>query len=519
MARALVAALVALLLATPIAHAHGRPGGPHTAHGHGLPLGPPSLPETRTVDRLAPGLTYTKIVRGQLSPDDGWTVDAAVVASAQDAQTEAQRLRAAGFDAETSALPGPPDLHQPGPFAYRVRSGLFATKAEADARVAAIAAAGIPVRGSVFTAEDGGPTTGPWVVHVLSVDPRRFQGDIAPTLSNDVVVDREKLSSMSARHGALAGINGGYFVIGAADGTPGDLAGSSILDGQLVSEAVDGRTDLLLDHGNPIVGALADAQTVTASDGATRVLDGDNRAPGLIRACGGTGGDLPTERPLHDITCTDPGELIEFAPIFGAPTPSGDGVEAVLDRTGAVTAVRTPRGGPIPPGGSVLAGTGDAAEWLNAHAKPGARLRIGTRVQTERGPLWPHRGLDVVNGGPRLLRGGREDIDAEAEGFDHPGDVAFWYAFGLRRNPRTIAGTTRNHKLLLVAVDGRAPGYSAGLSFAEEAAVLRALGAKDAVNLDGGGSTTMTIRGTVVTRPSDATGERPIGDAILFEPR
>ena len=64
----------------------------------------------------------------------------------------------------------------------------------------------------------------------------------------------------------------------------------------------------------------------------------------------------------------------------------------------------------------------------------------------------------------------------------------------------------------------RAPGYSAGLDFEEEAAVMRALGARDAVNLDGGGSTTMTIRGTVVTRPSDATGERPIGDAILLLP-
>jgi exopolysaccharide biosynthesis protein len=120
----------------------------------------------------------------------------------------------------------------------------------------------------------------------------------------------------------------------------------------------------------------------------------------------------------------------------------------------------------------------------------------------------------VVNGGPRLLPA----IDAAAEGFDHPGDVTFWYGFGLRRNPRTMAGVTRDGRLLLVAVDGRAPGYSAGLSFAEEAAVMRALGARGAVNLDGGGSTTMTVRGTVVTRPSDATGERPLGDAILALP-
>jgi exopolysaccharide biosynthesis protein len=82
-----------------------------------------------------------------------------------------------------------------------------------------------------------------------------------------------------------------------------------------------------------------------------------------------------------------------------------------------------------------------------------------------------------------------------------------------------MAGVTRDGRLLLVAVDGRAPGFSAGLDFEEEALVMRALGASDAVNLDGGGSTTMTVRGNVVTRPSDATGERPIADAIVITER
>ena len=82
-----------------------------------------------------------------------------------------------------------------------------------------------------------------------------------------------------------------------------------------------------------------------------------------------------------------------------------------------------------------------------------------------------------------------------------------------------MAGVTRDGRLLLVAVDGRAPGYSAGLNFEEEAAVMLALGAVNAVNLDGGGSTTMTVRGNIVTRPSDATGERPIADAIVVAGR
>ena len=286
------------------------------AHG-GLPLGSGQLEESRSTDVLAPGVTYTKVVRGELSASDGWTADVAIAARAE-ADDLAQRLQAAGFDAHVTALLGPPDAPSRGAFAYRVRSGLFGLRGQADERVAEIRAAGLPVRGSVFTAEDGGPTSGPWVVHVLSVEPDRYRGRIAPTLANDVVADRETLSSLSARRGALAGINGGYFVIGEADGTPGDLAGSSILDGRVVSEAVDGRTDLVLGRRGPFVSALSDSQWVTASDGATRVLDGDDREPGLIRACGGTGGDLPTELPLHDITCTDDSELIRDTPILGA---------------------------------------------------------------------------------------------------------------------------------------------------------------------------------------------------------
>lgn len=508
MSRALLSLLVAVLLALPaVAQAEEE-----------LPLGSPTLRETRTTDVLAPGVSYTKIVRGRASEHDGWTVDVAVLAGRADAKALVRRLRAAGFDASMRTLGRAPDDRARGPLAYRVRSGLFETRSAADAHAVELTRAGFSVRGPVFTAEDGERTTGPWVVHVLSVDDAAYAGGVDPVLANDVVVDRERLSSISARKAALAGVNGGYFVIGSADGTPGDLAGTSILGGRLISEAVDGRTDLLLEGEDASVAPIWDSESVTASDGAVRLLDGDDRKPGLIRACGGQGGDLPTERPLHDISCTDDSELIRYLPEFGPSTEPGPGAEALLDATGRVTAVREPRGGPIPAGGSVLAGTGEAADWLRRHAQPGNTLTVTSRARTDQGALALTPDLDVVNGGPRLLRDGKPDITAAAEGFDRPGDPGFYYAFALRRNPRTIAGVARDGRLLLVAVDGRAPGYSAGLDFEEEAAVMRALGARDAVNLDGGGSTTMTIRGNVVTRPSDPTGERPIGDAVLVMP-
>jgi hypothetical protein len=69
------------------------------------------------------------------------------------------------------------------------------------------------------------------------------------------------------------------------------------------------------------------------------------------------------------------------------------------------------------------------------------------------------------------------------------------------------------------AVDGRQPGVSVGMSLFMLSDLLLELGAIDAMNLDGGGSTTMVIQNKLVNKPSDQTGERPVSDAILVFPR
>ena len=122
-----------------------------------------------------------------------------------------------------------------------------------------------------------------------------------------------------------------------------------------------------------------------------------------------------------------------------------------------------------------------------------------------------------MGGGPRLLRGGRVAVTAKAEGFAPPQAPAFYGTFVAAR-PRTLAGVRADGKLLLVTVDGRRPGWSAGMTLPEAARLMRSLGARDAVNLDGGGSTAMTVRGEVVNRPSDRTGERPVSDGVYALP-
>ena len=71
----------------------------------------------------------------------------------------------------------------------------------------------------------------------------------------------------------------------------------------------------------------------------------------------------------------------------------------------------------------------------------------------------------------------------------------------------------------MIVADGRQPDYSVGMSLQELAEFLLGLGAIDAMNLDGGGSTTMVLNGKVVNQPSDKEGERKVGDAILVFPR
>jgi hypothetical protein len=486
-----------------------------------LPLGSPSLQETRTTEQIAPGVKYTEIVRGEQSRKDFYTVDVAFKADRASAEQVAAQLEADGHDARIETITErAPDDPQTGPLGYLVRTGSFTTQAEADALRAELAAKGYTGLRTVYTGEDGGETSGPWVVHVLEIDPNLYQGTVTPELATEIVPGRETLTSISDRTDSLAAINGGYFVIGENDGTPGDHVGISVIDGVLVSEAVDGRTSLILPPGSgegADIAAISDTVTATSSDGATREVDGLNREPGLIRGCGGDGGDSPTEQPKHDFTCTDSSELILFTGDFGTNTEPGPGVEAVLDSSGRVVKLRKSRGGPIPENGSVLSGTGEAAEWLRAHAKPGRTINITTSITADGAPLAP--GTSVVNGGPRLLSNGSPDITAYAEGFVWPENPEFYYRFGVRRNPRTLAGTTPEGNLLLVAVDGRQPGYSVGASFEESALIMQALCAEEAVNLDGGGSTTLTLGEELMNSPSDPGNvERPIGDAIVLLP-
>jgi len=499
-----------------------------------LDLGAMDLPETRNLTTLAPGLTRTTITRGAPNQDFFWTAEVAVPSTSTDpdapasalstqaqAQKVADKLNAAGLTARVEHVQSPQLADAGGDLGYRVRVGQFGTKADGSPTVDQIKAAGYKAS-VIYTGWDGDAGSseddrGPWNLQVLTIDPKEFHGDLTSSFGPNLE-DRETTSQLSATSGALAAVNGGFFTMDPAAGAPGDPAGAAVHDGKVLSEPVGDRPSLVLDKNSTSIQRLHWHGTVTAPGSAELPLDGIDRVPGLIRNCGGTN-DTPTNLPLHDFTCTDADEIVAFTPEFGPTTPAGPGLEVVLDAQGTVTAVNYTRGTAVPGGGQTVQAIGTDVDVLAAVAVPGKKLRVDTDLLTENGKaLKTTPSTDVVNGGPTLVQNGQLDVTAKRDGMVRTNDSnSFFYGWVHKRNPRTFAGVDAQGRTLLVTADGRQT-TSLGLSLNEEAHVARSLGMVNAMNLDGGGSTTMVQGGQVMNSPSDATGERPVGDAILVVP-
>ncbi len=349
-----------------------------------------------------------------------------------------------------------------------------------------------------------GGAAGPWRVNVLRVG---AEHRVTVELSNGLIPGREPVSAMAGRTAALAAVNGGFF--GSEGLFDGDPIGALATDGELLSEPVGGRAALVLPPpgGTPRVAGLRFGGAIRGA-GEARLLDGVNRARGQIPSCGGRGGDRPSQRPGGAIVCTDQSELVLYTPSFGARTRTdGSGVEALVSG-GTVARLREGGNSRIPADGYVLSGSGDAAAFLERVGAPGSLPEVDLRLRVGSRPLAAGSWEAIVGGGPRLVKRGRLRVRSVPEGFS----AAF-----AARNPRTLAGVTRGGVLLIVTVDGRQPRYSVGVSLVEAARLMWALGAREAMNLDGGGSTTMIAGSRLVNRPSDGI-ERAVADALVVLP-
>jgi hypothetical protein len=326
---------------------------------------------------------------------------------------------------------------------------------------------------------------GPEVIHIMTAPRPGGLYALRPILSNDTVLGRETVTSMERRASASAtigGVNADLFTWN--EGLP---SGMFMESGVMMTPPHPRRSTVgITDDGGLLVQRVAMLGTWQGFS-QRRPLAGLNQRPG-------------------------PEGVSLFTPAWGATTPAAQGtVEITLDAfppaapftdlSGTVVAVKPAGGTPIPPGGAVLVGRGTSAARLASEAPIG-------QVVTARLILRPQWGgvVDAVGGGPVIVRDGQPVFRALE---------SFTSSQLSLRNPRTAVGQREDGTILLVAVDGRQPGYSTGLTNFELAQTMVRLGAVTASALDAGGSTTMAFDGELLNSPSDPGGERLVADGLF----
>ena len=332
------------------------------------------------------------------------------------------------------------------------------------------------------------PAGGQWNINALRVDMRKARLDVIR--ANDSAIGLETVTSIAARTGAIAAVNGGYFR------TSGDFLGDSTgtlqIDRVLWSEPDRGRASVGIVRGpngaRLIFGHVEWAASITAGR-TRRALDGINRARGA-------------------------NDVVVFTPQFGRATiTDASGVEVVV-RAGRVTDIHDNAGAStIPTDGFVVSARGDARAWALDHLRIGTQVRVTTELRSaarSRSNAW-HTAEDILGGGPKLVTNGAVDVTDVRE--------KMIPTFASELHPRTAIAALADGRALLLTADGRRAPERVGLRLEELAGLLIELGAREAINLDGGGSTAMVVKGQLVNFPTDATGERPVSDAIVVRGR
>ena len=325
---------------------------------------------------------------------------------------------------------------------------------------------------------------GPIAVQILRLDPQRVR--LKSALAQEKIVGTETVPAMADRHGAIAAINAGFFA------PNGDPTGLLQVDGELVSDTARPRGAIALDvDANGRTRLLFDVVTAQA-----RVVLDDGQTIPIA------GVDTVRHR----------GKLMLFTPKYHEHTDTAaNGIEWVVGGSPPTVRERRTDAGstPIPADGLVLSFGGLEPPPPLDRLEVGARVRIERRFVTRHGTT-PEAWADsdhLIGGAGLLVREGQHVEEWAIEDL-RPG-------FTTERHPRTLVGTDSAGDLWLVTIDGRNAQLSVGMTFAELQRLARRLKLVNALNLDGGGSTTMVVRGAVVNHPSDPTGPRKVSDALL----
>ena len=292
----------------------------------------------------------------------------------------------------------------------------------------------------------------------------------------------DNVKNIVAENNALAGINGTFF---ARSGSP---LGALVIHGELVSYPIYDRTALIIDKNeNVYIDTVFITSYFKIGNGLRHKITGINQ---------GRGDE----------------DIIIYTTAWGQTTGTNtQGIELVIEKS-EIKEVNSSNS-KIPKNGYVLSISDKKAQFLEQKLKPGAWIE--TEVKTVPYATSPDKIVHLVSGGPRLLKNGRTYVSKHEEKFR--ADVA------KRRAARTAVGITDNGELIFVTVEkpsntqiSKTGKYneSIGATLEELSSLMQSLGAVEAMNLDGGSSTTMVIKDKTV-----CGNQRKVSNAILVRPK
>jgi hypothetical protein len=325
----------------------------------------------------------------------------------------------------------------------------------------------------------------PWSIHILKIDRTRADLEFHTSLAQNSVLGlstmTEQVKSLPPALGQpLAAINGDFWHEG--HDHDGDPMGLHILEGELVSGPCPRSCFWIDPAGQPHVTNVLSRFTATWPGGQTATFG------------------LNEERTN--------GHAVLYTPRFGPAALTKGGREIVLERAGAsepwlplrigqtfsarVREIRETGGTALAPGRLVLSLSPALAGQMPKLAV-GNELKISTATTPDLTGV-----TTAIGGGPALVRDGK----------------ALSFTSSPKREPRSALGWNDRYYFFLV-VDGRQANVSAGMTFPELANYMEKLGCQVAMNLDGGGSSTIWVRGQVMNSPCYGH-ERPMANSLVL---
>lgn len=302
-------------------------------------------------------------------------------------------------------------------------------------------------------------------VYLLKLAPGK-EYQLLPLLARGKIVGRAATQQILTD--SIAGVNASYF------DASGSIYGNTKVDGLIISAEEKLRTGLAMDPklGYKVLQANYQGHVVLP-DAKRLKITGVNR------------------KAMYT-------DLIVYNDKYDATTHTDtSGVEVVVKNNKVEEVIHNTGNTPIPKGGYVLAAFGYNIYDL-------ANLNPGDTVRLEQSLGEADSYKTFVGAGPLLVKNGKVEVNSRLEEF--PRDISFG------RAPRTAVGITKNKEILLIVADGRS-ARSAGFTLEQLAECLLRLGAQEAVNFDGGGSSTFVATGYVTNKPSDGA-QRPVSLAL-----